>query len=54
MSVDEIAKEIGADSLGYLSVEAVNKLAEMQSAVFVMHALHNYPVPVPKEMPKDV
>lgn len=28
MSIDEICKEIGADSLGYLSIESVKKIAE--------------------------
>ena len=54
MSVDEIAKEIGADSLGYLSVEAVNKLAGNAKCGFCDACFTgNYPVPVPKEMPKD-
>jgi amidophosphoribosyltransferase len=54
MSTDEIAKEIGADSLGYLSVEAVNKLAGNANCGFCDACFTgNYPVPVPKEMPKD-
>lgn len=54
MSVDEIAKEIGADTLGYLSIENVNKLAEGAPCGFCDACFSgNYPVPVPKEMPKD-
>ena len=54
MSVDEIAKEIGADSLGYLSVEGVKKIAEGADCGFCVGCFTgNYPVKVPKEMPKD-
>ena len=54
MSVDDIAREIGADSLGYLSVESVNKLAGNAECGFCDSCFTgNYPVYVPKEMPKD-
>lgn len=54
MSVDKIAKEIGADSLGYLSVEGVKKIAEGADCGFCVGCFTgNYPVKVPKEMPKD-
>lgn len=54
MSVPEIAKEIGADSLGYLSVEAVGKLAENSSCGFCRGCFTGeYPAPVPAETPKD-
>lgn len=55
MSVDEIAKEIGADSLGYLSVENVRKLAVPEAKCGFCDGCFtgNYPCAVPKEMPKD-
>lgn len=54
MSIDEIAKEIGADSLGYLSIDAVNNVAEGADTGFCDACFSgNYPVEVPKEMPKD-
>ena len=55
MSVDEIAKEIGADSLGYLSVEGVNRIAGEEAKCGFCDACFtgNYPCAVPKEMPKD-
>lgn len=54
MSVPEIAEEIGADSLGYLSVEAVGKLAENSCCEFCKGCFTgDYPCPVPKETPKD-
>jgi amidophosphoribosyltransferase len=54
MSVDEIAKEIGADSLGYLSIEGVNSLTESVGGGFCDACFSgDYPVEVPKEMPKD-
>ncbi len=54
MSTEEIAKEIGADSLGYLSVDGVNKIAEGAGCGFCDACFtNNYPVAVPKEMPKD-
>ncbi len=55
MSVDEICREIGADSLGYLSVEGVNKIAGDEAKCGFCDACFtgNYPCDVPKEMPKD-
>ena len=54
MSIDEIAKEIGADSLGYLSVDAVNIIAEGAKGGFCDACFSgNYPIEVPDEMPKD-
>ncbi len=55
MSVDEIAKEIGADSLGYLSVESVRKIAGPEAKCGFCDGCFtgNYPCAVPKEMPKD-
>ncbi len=53
-TVEEIAKEIGVDSLGYLSVESTNKLAEKSSCGFCNGCFTGeYPVEVPKEQPKD-
>jgi len=53
-TVDEIANEIGADSLGYLSVEATHKLALNAKCGFCDGCFTgNYPVEVPKEQPKD-
>ena len=54
MSIPEICKEIGADTLGYLSVEAVNSLTENDNCEFCDGCFTgNYPAPVPKEIPKD-
>ena len=53
-SVEEIAKEIGVDSLGYLSVDATNQLADKSCCSFCNGCFTgNYPVAVPKEQPKD-
>lgn len=54
MSVDETAKHIGADSLGYLSIESVKKIAEKASCGFCTACFDGeYPVKVPDKMPKD-
>lgn len=54
MTVDEIAKKIGADSLGYLSVEGVKRIADEADCEFCVGCFTgNYPIDVPKEMPKD-
>lgn len=54
MSVDEIRKTIGADSLGYLSVESVNRLTDNDRCDFCDGCFTGkYPVEVPSEMPKD-
>lgn len=53
-TVEEIAKEIGVDSLGYLSVESTNKLAQNSSCGFCNGCFTGcYPIEVPKEQPKD-
>lgn len=54
MTIDEICREIGADSLGYLSAEGVNRIAEGAKCGFCDACFTgNYVVEVPKEMPKD-
>lgn len=53
-SIDEIAKEIGVDSLGYLSVDATNQLADNSQCSFCNGCFTgNYPIEVPKEQAKD-
>lgn len=53
-SVEEIAREIGADSLGYLSVESVDRIAKNASCTFCDGCFTgHYPVEPPKETPKD-
>lgn len=52
-SVEEIAKIIGADSLGYLSVENVHKLANGCRCTFCDSCFTgHYPVPVPEAREK--
>ena len=54
MSIEDIAKEIGADSLGYLSIEGVKNIAENAKCNFCTGCFTGeYPIRVPKEMPKD-
>jgi amidophosphoribosyltransferase len=54
MSIPEICKYIGADSLGYLSLDDVKKLAYNSDCNFCVGCFTgDYPIPVPKEMPKD-
>ena len=54
MSIPEICREIGADTLGYLSVEAVNSLTDNDACDFCDGCFTGeYPAPVPKEIPKD-
>ena len=54
MNIDEIAKSIGVDSLGYLSVESVKKIAEGAKCNFCVGCFTGeYPAPVPPELPKD-
>lgn len=54
MSVEEIAKYIGADSLGYLSIDGVKRIAEGAGCGFCTGCFSGeYPMEVPKEMPKD-
>ena len=53
-SVDEIAKEIGVDSLGYLSVESVNRIAKNAKCKFCDGCFTgNYPIETPGETQKD-
>lgn len=54
MTLPEICKHIGADSLGFLSVESVKKLAGNSDCDFCVGCFtEEYPIPVPKDMPKD-
>ncbi len=54
MSIPEICKEIGADTLGYLSVKGVKSLAREAKCGFCVGCFTGeYPLAVPKEMPKD-
>jgi amidophosphoribosyltransferase len=54
MSVDEIRRAIGADSLGYLSVEGVKQIAANEGCDFCVGCFtEKYPIPVPEEMEKD-
>jgi len=54
MSVDEICKYLGADSLGYLSVENVTKIAENASCGFCDGCFTGkYPIPEPSNVPKN-
>lgn len=51
---DEICQQIGADSLAYLSIEDVNKIALEAHCKFCNGCFNGeYPVPVPEEIPKD-
>lgn len=53
-TIDEIAKEIGVDSLGYLSVEATHQLAKGSAVSFCDGCFTGkYPIQVPEEQPKD-
>ncbi|MBQ8825251.1 MAG: amidophosphoribosyltransferase [Ruminococcus sp.] len=57
MTNEEICKHIGADSLGYLSVKGVKSIAspdmQEQDHFCVGCFTGEYPMEVPKEMPKD-
>jgi amidophosphoribosyltransferase len=54
MTNEEICRHIGADSLGYLSVESVKKLAGNSDCGFCVGCFNEqYPIEVPAEMPKD-
>ncbi|MBE6741028.1 MAG: amidophosphoribosyltransferase [Ruminococcaceae bacterium] len=53
-TVEEIAKVIGVDSLGYLSVEATHKIAEGASVCFCDGCFTgNYPLKVPEQISKN-
>jgi amidophosphoribosyltransferase len=50
---ESIAKEIGADSLGYLTIEEVRQIAHVEGADFCVGCFSgNYPVDPPKEYGK--
>lgn len=54
MSIPEICKSIGADSLGYLSVEGVKQMADGAHCDFCTGCFtEHYPAPVPKFTGKD-
>ena len=54
LPVEGICKELGADSLGYLSVDGVKAIAANVHCDFCTGCFTGeYPIPVPKEMPKD-
>ena len=54
MSIDGICREIGADSLGYLSVENVRKIAAETNLGFCTACFDGcYPLPVPKHTEKS-
>ena len=53
-SVEEIAKIIGADTLGFLSPESVVEIAENAKCGFCKGCFTGkYPIDVPDEIPKD-
>lgn len=53
-TVEEIAKEIGVDSLAYLSINATHMLTEKSGEGCCDGCFTgNYPIKVPKEQPKD-
>lgn len=53
-TVEEIAKEIGVDSLAYLSLDATHKLADHATVGFCDGCFTgNYPIEVPKEQAKN-
>jgi amidophosphoribosyltransferase len=54
LSVEEIGKEIGADSLGYLDAADLDKLAPNSKCGFCKGCFTgNYPIEVPDEIPKN-
>ena len=54
MNIDGIRKAIGADSLGYLSVEGVKQIAANPGCDFCVGCFtEKYPVPVPADAEKD-
>ena len=53
-SIEEIAEIIGADSLGFLSVDGVKRIAEDAGCGFCTGCFSGeYPIEVPDEIPKD-
>lgn len=54
MTIPEICQEIGADSLGYLSLDGVKNIAAEAECGFCTGCFSGeYPIDVPKVMPKD-
>ncbi|MDR3551594.1 MAG: amidophosphoribosyltransferase [Clostridia bacterium] len=54
LSVEEIREEIGADTLGYLKVESLDKLAVGAKCGFCKGCFTGrYPMRVPEDIPKD-
>lgn len=55
LSIDEICKQIGADTLGYLSLDGMQEMAKDAAGVDFCLACFNgeYPIDVPEEMPVD-
>lgn len=54
MSVEEIRKKIGADTLGYLSVEGIRRVAESPNCDYCIGCFTGeYPIPVPGENTPD-
>ncbi|MCL2637957.1 MAG: amidophosphoribosyltransferase [Oscillospiraceae bacterium] len=51
---EEIRQEIGADTLGYLSIESVGKIARSANCEFCTGCFSGkYPIEVPDELPQD-
>ena len=54
MSIEEIRRKIGADSLGYLSIEGIKKVAERPNCEYCVGCFTGqYPIPVPGEHTPD-
>lgn len=54
MTLPQICEHIGADSLGFLSIENVKRIAENSGCDFCVGCFNEqYPIQTPKEMPKD-
>ena len=54
MSLDEVCKTIGADSLGYLSIEGIHGIAKEANIHFCDACFTGkYPIEVPEEKPID-
>lgn len=54
MPLDEVCKTIGADSLGYLSIEGIHGIAKEANIDFCDACFTgNYPIEVPEEKPVD-
>lgn len=54
MSIEEIGKQIGVDSLGYLSVDGIKRIAEGAHCDFCTGCFTGvYPIEVPEKMPVD-